>query len=50
MNVAREKSFITFSVLKVANTKYNLLAKALLKRGKCLILIFNKNSIGKVTL
>lgn len=29
MNVAREKGFITSSVLKAADTKYNLLEKAL---------------------
>lgn len=34
MNVAREKGFITFSVLKVADTKYNLLEKALFKKGE----------------
>ena len=33
MNVAGEKGFITFSVLKAANTKYNLLEKALFKKG-----------------
>ena len=50
MNVAREKGFITFSVLKAANTKYNLLEKALFKKGEYLILMFSTNSVRKVTL
>lgn len=32
MNVTREKGFIAFSVLKAADTKYNLSEKALFKK------------------